>query len=149
MLPTLGGTTTQVPACTGVELVKIWQSVRWKPLPALAGVGVHEATLVGPLTNVSAGHVVVVQPLPGLAAEGLQDATATLVVLLVEQVVLVSDAAIRESQLQLWQALRLVLEPGGAAAFAALLSGAYKPSKGERVGVLLCGANTTAVDFTS
>lgn len=89
MLPTLGGTTTQVPACTGVELVKIWQSVRWKPLPALAGVGVHEATLVGPLTNVSAGHVVVVQPLPGLAAEGLQDATATLVVLLVEQVVLV------------------------------------------------------------
>ena len=67
----------------------------------------------------------------------------------VEQVVLVSDEAIRESQVQLWQALRLVLEPGGAAAFAALLSGAYKPSKGERVGVLLCGANTTAVDFTS
>ncbi len=65
----------------------------------------------------------------------------------VEQVVLVSDAAIQEAQLRLWQSLRLVLEPGGAASFAALLSGAYKPAKGERVGVLLCGANTTAVDF--
>jgi threonine dehydratase len=67
----------------------------------------------------------------------------------VEQVVLVSDDAIRAAQVQLWQALRVVLEPGGAAAFAALLSGAYKPAKGERVGVLLCGANTTAVNFTS
>ena len=65
----------------------------------------------------------------------------------VEQVVLVSDEAIREAQVRLWQSLRLVLEPGGAAAFAALLSGAYRPAKGERVGVLLCGANTTAVDF--
>lgn len=65
----------------------------------------------------------------------------------VEQVVLVSDEAIRAAQVQLWQALRIVLEPGGAAAFAALLSGVYKPAKGERVGVLLCGANTTAVNF--
>jgi threonine dehydratase len=38
-------------------------------------------------------------------------------------------------------------EPGGAAAFAALLSGAYRPAKGERVAVVLCGGNTTAVDF--
>jgi threonine dehydratase len=41
----------------------------------------------------------------------------------------------------------VVVEPGGAAAFAALLSGRYQPSKGERVAVLLCGANTTAVRF--
>ena len=67
----------------------------------------------------------------------------------VEQVVLVSDEAIREAQAQLWQSLRIVVEPGGAASFAALLAGAYKPAKGERVGVLLCGANTTAVDFKS
>ena len=65
----------------------------------------------------------------------------------VEQVVLVSDAAIQEAQVRLWQSLRLVLEPGGAASFAALLSCAYKPAKAERVGVLLCGANTTAVEF--
>jgi hypothetical protein len=36
---------------------------------------------------------------------------------------------------------------GGMAAFAPLLSAGYCPSPGERVGVLLCGANTTAVDF--
>lgn len=89
MLTALGGTTTQVPACTGVKLVNILQSVRWKPLPALAGVGVHEATLVGPLTTVSAGQVVVVQPLPALGPEEVHEATAALVVLLVEQVVVV------------------------------------------------------------
>jgi threonine dehydratase len=66
----------------------------------------------------------------------------------VERVVLVSDDAIRTAQLSLWQSLRLVLEPGGAAAFAALQAGAYKPARGERVGVLLCGGNTTAVDFS-
>jgi threonine dehydratase len=40
-----------------------------------------------------------------------------------------------------------VAEPGGAAAFAALLSGRYQPQPDERVGVLVCGANSTAVDF--
>ena len=61
--------------------------------------------------------------------------------------VLVTDEAIRAAQLALWDGLRVVAEPGGAAAFAALLSGRYVPSPGERVGVLLCGANTTAVRF--
>ena len=65
----------------------------------------------------------------------------------VADVVLVSDDAIREAQRTLWRVLRLVTEPGGAAAFAALLSGAYRPVPGERVGVLLCGGNTVAVDF--
>jgi threonine dehydratase len=61
--------------------------------------------------------------------------------------VLVPDEAIREAQRALWRVLRVVAEPGGAAAFAALLSGAYKPAPDERVGVLVCGGNTTAVDF--
>jgi len=65
----------------------------------------------------------------------------------VAQVVLVTDDAIRQAQGALWSKLRVVTEPGGAAAFAALLSGRYQPSKGERVAVLLCGANTTAVQF--
>ena len=65
----------------------------------------------------------------------------------VERVVLVTDAAIGEAQRVLWDRLRLVSEPGGAAAFAALLSRRYAPAPGERVGVLLCGGNTTAVDF--
>lgn len=65
----------------------------------------------------------------------------------VAQSLLVSDEAIAAAQRQAWDRLRLVLEPGGAAALAALLSGRYQPAEGERVAVLLCGANTTAVDF--
>jgi threonine dehydratase len=65
----------------------------------------------------------------------------------VDRVVLVSDAAIGAAQVALWRALRLVAEPGGAAALAALLSGAYAPAPGERVGVVVSGGNTTAVDF--
>jgi threonine dehydratase len=65
----------------------------------------------------------------------------------VERVVLVPDAAIADTQRRLWEALRIVAEPGGAAALAALLSGRYRPAAGERVAVLLCGANTGAVDF--
>jgi len=65
----------------------------------------------------------------------------------VDRVVLVSDEAIVEAQKALWSTLRVVAEPGGAAAFAALMSGAYRVPAGERVGVLVCGANTTAVDL--
>jgi threonine dehydratase len=67
----------------------------------------------------------------------------------VKEVLLVSDDAIRQAQAALWSTLRVVAEPGGAAAFASLLSGRYRPAPGERVGVLICGANTTAVNFGS
>ncbi|HEX6530371.1 MAG TPA: pyridoxal-phosphate dependent enzyme, partial [Burkholderiales bacterium] len=62
----------------------------------------------------------------------------------VASVVLVEDDAIRAAQHALWESLRLVTEPGGAAAFAALLSGAFRAEPRERVGVLLCGGNTAA-----
>ena len=65
----------------------------------------------------------------------------------VASVLLVSDESIQEAQRALWKVLRVVAEPGGAAAFAALLSRRYRPRPGERVGVLVCGGNTTAVDF--
>lgn len=65
----------------------------------------------------------------------------------IARVLLVSDAAIRQAQDALWATLRVVAEPGGAAAFAALLSSAYVPAPGERVGVVVSGGNTTAVDF--
>ena len=65
----------------------------------------------------------------------------------VERVVLVTDDAIRDAQRALGSVLRIVAAPGGAAALAALLSGRYRPSPGEKVAVLLCGANTGAVDF--
>jgi threonine dehydratase len=65
----------------------------------------------------------------------------------VERVVLVPDEAILAAQETLWRVLRVASEPGGAAAMAALLSGRYQPEPGERVGVLVCGGNTTAVNF--
>jgi threonine dehydratase len=65
----------------------------------------------------------------------------------VERTVLVTDDAIRAAQRALWKTLRIVAEPGGAAALSALTSGAWKPGAGQTVGVLLCGANTSAVEF--
>jgi threonine dehydratase len=59
----------------------------------------------------------------------------------VEQVVLVTDEAIMQAQQELWERCRILAEPGGAAAFAALLSGRYAPQSGERVGVVICGGN--------
>jgi len=65
----------------------------------------------------------------------------------VDRVALVEDDAIRAAQRTLWAQLRLVAEPGAAAPLAALLSGVYVPARGERVGVVISGANTAAVDF--
>jgi threonine dehydratase len=66
----------------------------------------------------------------------------------VAQSVLVEDEAIANAQQVLWETVRLVAEPGAAAPLAALLSRAYVPGKGERVGILVSGANTTAVKFS-
>jgi threonine dehydratase len=65
----------------------------------------------------------------------------------VADVVLVTDDAIREAQRALWDTVRIATEPGGAAAFAALLSGRYAPAERERVCVILCGSNTDAVRY--
>jgi len=65
----------------------------------------------------------------------------------IDRSVLVTDAAIADAQRALWERLRVAVEPGGAAAMAALLSGIYRPEPNERVGVLVCGANTGAVSF--
>lgn len=59
----------------------------------------------------------------------------------VDHVVTVPDQAIIEAIAYLWREFRLLSEPGGAAALAAVLSGAYRPQAGERVGILLCGGN--------
>ena len=59
----------------------------------------------------------------------------------VSEAVLVADDAIRAAQRLLWDRLRLIAEPGGATALAALTSGAWVPPAGARVGVLVCGAN--------
>jgi threonine dehydratase len=67
----------------------------------------------------------------------------------VDRVVLVTDEAIQQAQRELWRLLRIAAEPGGAAAFSALLSGRFRPTRGERVGVVVSGGNTGAVNFGS
>jgi threonine dehydratase len=91
-------------------------------------------------------------PVGGLAADSLApkrigDAVFPIVKAHVEKVLLVSDDAIRAAQQSLWDNARMVAEPGGAAAFAALLSRAYRPTPSERLGIVISGGNTVAVQF--
>jgi threonine dehydratase len=91
-------------------------------------------------------------PAGGIAADSLAPRSVGTLMFPIAQtyvtgVVLVPDEAIAAAQVALWKTLRVVAEPGGAAAMAAVLSGRYQAKRGERVGVLVCGANTTAVSF--
>lgn len=100
-----------------------------------------------------AGQPVTVKP-SGIAADSLgASSIGTNVFPVIRQhvagVVLVSDDSIRNAQRQLWQSLQLVSEPGGAAAFTAILSGAYRAEAGERVGIVLCGGNTELSAFAT
>jgi threonine dehydratase len=100
--------------------------------------GLHDA--------LRAGHPIDA-PVGGLAADalgarqvgGLMFAIAQAYV---HEAVLVEDAAIAAAQLWLWDRFRLIAEPGGATALAALLSGRFVPPENARVGVLICGSNT-------
>jgi threonine dehydratase len=65
----------------------------------------------------------------------------------VDRVVLVTDEAIAAAQRALWESLRILTEPGGAAVLAALRSGAYTPAANERIGIVVSGGNTSAVRF--
>jgi len=65
----------------------------------------------------------------------------------VDRAVLVSDEALTAARRRLWQTARLAVEPGAAAPVAALLSGAYGPEPGERVAVVVCGANADPRDL--
>jgi threonine dehydratase len=99
----------------------------------------------------AAGHPVDA-PAGGIAADSLAprrvgELMFPLAQAYVSGAVLVPDEAIAAAQAALWKVLRVVAEPGGAAAMAAVISGRYQTRRGERVGVLICGANTTAVSF--
>lgn len=65
----------------------------------------------------------------------------------VDRSILVSDDDIVAAQKAVWDRVRIIAEPGGAAAFAAMLSGRYTPAEGERVAVLVCGSNTNPANF--
>jgi threonine dehydratase len=100
----------------------------------------------------NAGHPVDA-PAGGIAADSLAPRQVGALMFPIAQrfvtrTVLVSDEAIGAAQRALWNVLRVVVEPGGAAAFAAMQSGVWRAESGQRVGVLLCGANTTAVNLS-
>lgn len=67
----------------------------------------------------------------------------------VDRVVLVDDATITAARHALWNEVRLAAEPGAAAPLAALLEGAYVPEPGERIGVIVCGANADPADLSA
>lgn len=109
-------------------------------------IGVEPASAASMAAALQAGEPVDFE-VGGIAADSLGARRAgtlafSLVKRYVDRVILVEDESIREAQRVLWNALRLVAEPGGAAATAALISGLYRPALGERVGVVICGGNT-------
>jgi threonine dehydratase len=67
----------------------------------------------------------------------------------VQDVVLVDDDAIRDAQAALWQAARIAAEPAAAVGVAALRAGAYRPAPGERVAVVISGANMNPAQLGS
>lgn len=66
----------------------------------------------------------------------------------VDSAVLVSDDDIREAQRALWDSARVMAEPGGAAAMAAICGNRYRPQAGERVAVVVCGGNVDSAKFS-
>lgn len=103
----------------------------------------HAAIHAGELTGITPGGVAA----DSLGASKVGALMFPIAQSYVDSVVLVTDQDIRMAQGWLWDNLRLVAEPGGAAALAALLSGSYRPAQGERVGIIMCGANTDLHTF--
>lgn len=105
------------------------------------------------MTAALAAGAPVVAEVGGIAADSLGaarvgDHTFPIVRDLVERVVLVTDDQIHDAQRALWDGVRVIVEPGGAAAFAALRSGAIEVAPGERVCVVLSGANCDPATVT-
>jgi len=103
----------------------------------------HKSLAAGQVVEVETGGIAA----DSLGARRVGDLMFPIAQKFVAQSLLVSDEHIAQAQRMLWQQLRLVVEPGGATALAALLSGAYKPDPGERVGVVLCGSNAELASF--
>jgi threonine dehydratase len=103
----------------------------------------HKALAAGQIVDVEVGGVAA----DSLGARRAGELMFPIAQKFVAQSLVVTDDHIVESQKALWRELRLIAEPGGATALAALLSGAYKPHPGERVGVVLCGSNADLAKF--
>jgi len=105
----------------------------------------HEALKAGRPTDVAVDSIAA----DSLGARRIGDLVFEIARQRVAASVLVSDESIRAAQEALWRDYCIIAEPGGAAAYGALLSGAYRPAQGERVGVLLCGGNADLASLTT
>jgi threonine dehydratase len=103
-----------------------------------------EALRAGRPVDAAVGSIAV----DSLAPRRIGELTFAILTRYAVQAVLVDDDAIRRAKNLLWERLRLVAEPGGCAALAAVVSGRYQPAAGETLAVVISGANTTAVDFS-
>ncbi len=98
-----------------------------------------------------AGHPVDITPggvaMDALGARRIGDIPFAITSDYVTDAILITDDAIRSAQQRLWDDLRLVVEPSGATALGAILAEAYRPADGERIGIVLCGANIALPTF--
>jgi threonine dehydratase len=116
-------------------------------------VGVEPETCNCLHAALASGDIITIKP-SGLAADSLGASSAGSLMFpiaqkFIDHVALINDEDIRNAQRYLWTNAQIVTEPGGAAAFAALLSGSCKPARNERVGVIVCGANTPLETFNN
>jgi threonine dehydratase len=95
--------------------------------------------------SVAAGHPVTI-PLPRTIADALQTTepaarTLAIVIALVEGILTATDDEMRRAMALLASRMKIVVEPGGAIAFAALLHGKVPDARGKKIGVVLSGGN--------
>lgn len=102
------------------------------------------ALRAGEVVDVSVGGIAA----DSLGAGRLGEVPFGVVRRFVDEAVTVTDDEILDAQRALWNDLRLVVEPGGATAYAAVRTGAYRPAPGERVVVAVCGANCDPTTIT-
>jgi threonine dehydratase len=119
--------------------VAIWFQRRVKVVAVepTGSTALHSALAAGRSVDVAVDSIAA----DSLGARSVGDRVHAACAAHVDHVILVPDDSIKAAMKKLWSDMRLVTEPGGATALAALLSGAYTPERGERVGVLVCGGN--------
>jgi threonine dehydratase len=118
--------------------------------PGIRVVGVEPEDADDTKRSLAAGHRVSIPVsrtiADGQAADIPGEMTFAINQRLVDDIVLVSDDEIRATMVLLFERLKLVVEPSGASALAALLSGRITPAPA-RVGVVISGGNISASRF--
>lgn len=140
---------TLLVACGGGGLIAgqlAWFTDRVRVVSVEPGLSccLHAARQAGGPVDVPVGGVAA----DSLGSKRLGGVAWPLVRRYLAEAVLVGDDDIRAAQRVLWRDCRVVAEPGGATALAALISGAYRPERGERVAVIVCGANCDPADLS-